>query len=239
MKLRLHDQFATSNGGTARHPFLGSAGDRVTAKRRCGRAAQAERRRQLSRVRSGGTLIEALVAALLSLFIGSALLMLIQSTMTARTTVQDGSASMRDTRDCLDALENNIRNAQMAGASGVFSTATINSITCYTNTAGTTTARYWLDTTTTPYSFKQTVAGVTTVLLTDVTSITFTYYVNNTTNYTSSSAWSTSTNANAPTVAEIPNLGAVAISVSVTSGGVSRTLTTLVRLRNSPNKPHI
>lgn len=238
MKLRLREQFAIGNGDT-RSSKRTRGGVYLALSRSSDRHPHLSATRRLSRMRRGSTLVEALVAALLSLFVGSALLMLIQSTMTARTTVQDGSASMRDTRDCLDALENNIRNAQMAGALGVFSTATINSITCYTNTAGTTTSRFWLDTTTTPYSFKQTVSGVTTLLLTDVQSIAFTYYVNSSTNYTSATTWATSTNANAPTAAEIPNLGAVAISVTVTSGGVSRTLTTLVRLRNSPNKPHI
>ena len=217
----------------------GGACVNVTASRRSERTAKLPRRRRTARLRSGRTLIEALIAALLSLFVGSALLMLIQSTMTARTTVLDGNAAMRDTRDCLDALENGIRNAQMVGTSGVFSAATGSSITCYTNQAGTTTTRYWLDTTTTPYAFKQTVAGVTTVLLTDVQSITFTYYVNSSTNYTSAGPWNTSASASAPTAAEIPNIGAVSISVSITNGGVSRTLTTLVRLRNSPAKPHI
>lgn len=166
--------------------------------------------------------------------------MLIQSTMTARVTVLDGGATSRDVRTTLDTLENNLRNAQMVPATGVFSAATASSITCYTNTAGTATARYWLDTSTTPYSFKKTVGVTTSVLLTDVQSITFTYYKSSSTNYTSpSNQWSTTTSASAPTVAEIPNIGAIGITVSVTSGGVSRTLTTFVRLRNSPAKPHI
>jgi hypothetical protein len=190
--------------------------------------------------RRGRTLIEALIASLLSLFIGSALLMLVQSTMTARVSVLDGGAASRDLRTSLDTLENNLRNAQMVSGTGAFSAASASSITCYTNTTGTTTARYWLDTSTTPYSFKQTVGGTTTVLLTDVQSITFTYYVSSSSNYTSpSNQWSTTTSASTPTSSEISNIGAIGITVSVTSGGVSRTLTTVVRLRNSPSKPHI
>jgi hypothetical protein len=201
--------------------------------------------RRSRRWQSGRTLIEALIAALLALFIGSALLVLMQSTITARGTVLDENTSMRDARATLDMLADNLRNAQMVGVLGVFSTATSNSITCYTNTAGTTTSRYWLDTTTTPYSFKQTVAGVTTVLLTDVQSVQFTYYVDpSATDYTSSTLFGTSTNPNAPTVAEIPNIGAIGITVTVSSvtgssAGVQRTVTTMVRLRNSPAKTHI
>ena len=205
-----------------------------TRKRNDGRAY-----RRSTRWQSGRTLLEALIAALLSLFIGSALLVLMQSTMTARGTILDENASMRDMRSTLDTLADNLRNAQVSGT-GVLSAAASNSITCYTNTAGTTTSRYWLDTSTTPYAFKQTVTGVTAVLLTDVQSVQFTYYTDTSANYTSPSAqWGTSTNANAPTAAEIPNIGAIGITVSVTNGGVSRTLTTVVRLRNSPAKTHI
>lgn len=204
-----------------------------------GTGAKLARSRRAGRLRSGRTLVETLIAALLSLFVGSALLMLVQSTMTARTSVQDGNASMRDLRDCLDVLQNNLRNAQMLSGTGVFSTATSSSITCYTNMTGTTTTRYWLDTTTTPYTFKQTVGGVTTTLLSDVQSITFTYYVDTSTNYTSATAFTTTANPNAPSAAEMPNLAAVDITVSVTSGGVTRSLTTRVRLRNSPEKTHV
>lgn len=192
-----------------------------------------------SRLRGGRTLLEAIIAALLSLFVGTALLMLVQSTITARSTVLDENAAMRDTRRTLDTLENNLRNAQMNGGQA-FSAASSNSVTCYTAMTGAATARYWLDTTVTPNAFKQTVGGVTTTLLTDVQSIQFTYYVGSSANFTGTSAqWSTTTNANAPTNAELPNIGAIGITASVTNGGVSRTLTTLVRLRNSPSKPHI
>ena len=197
-------------------------------------------RRRFLRLRRAATLIEALIAALLSLFVGTALLMLIQSTMTAKSSVTNEGATMRDVRRSLDTLANNLRNAQMVSGTGVFSAASANSITCYTNTAGTATARYWLDPSTTPPGFKQNVGGVTTVLLTDVQSIQFTYYLDSGTNYTSPGAsWSTTSNPNAPTAGEIPNIGAVGITVTVNSGGISRTLTTIIRLRNSPSKPHI
>lgn len=192
------------------------------------------------RMRRAGTLVEMLVAMLLSLFVGTTLLMLVQSTMSARTSVQDGNGAIRDTRDALDAVENALRNAQMVTGQGVLSAASSNSITCYTNTAGTTTTRYWLDTSVTPNVFKKTVAGVTTSVLSDVTALTFTYYVSSGTNFTSvSSLWTTTTSATSPTATERANLGAVAITVTVTSGGVSRTLTTFVRLRNSPTKTHV
>ncbi len=192
-----------------------------------------------TRARAGRTLLEALIATMLALFLGSALIMLVQSTITARSVVLDGNASMRDTRRSLDTLESGLRNAQM-NAGQVFTAASSSSITCSTAMSGNATARYWLDTTTTPYSFKQTVGGVTTVLLTDVQSLALTYYVGTGANFTAPSGqWATTTNANAPTAAELPNIGAVGITASITSGGVSHTLTTLVRLRNSPAKTHI
>jgi len=230
MKTRIYDWIAVS--------FRGRTGEKVTAKCPDRFTSIAPRRRTAS-LRRGATLVETLIASLLSLFVGSALLMLIQSTMVARTTVLDGNASMRDTRDCLDALANNIRNAQFYGSTGVFSAATANSVTMYTKSDGTTSARYWLDTTTTPYSFKSTIGGTTTVLLTDVRSVTFTYYLNASTNFTSATTWSAAASPSAPTAAEIPNIGSVTMTVTITNGGVSRTLTTRIRLRNSPAKPHI
>jgi hypothetical protein len=208
-----------------------------TRERNDGRSYRRSRRWQ-----SGRTLLEALIAAILALFIGSALLTLMLSTMTARGTILDENAAMRDTRDTLDTLADNLRNAQVSGT-GVLSAAAPNSITCYTATG---TAQYWLDTNTTPYSFKQTIAGVSTVLLTDVQSVQFTYYLDTSANFTSPTAqWGTSASPGAPTAAEIPNIGAIGITVTVSSTtgsttGVSRTLTTMVRLRNSPPaKPHI
>jgi hypothetical protein len=68
----------------------------------------------------------------------------------------------------------------------------------------------------------------------------FTYYVDSSVNYTSpTSQWGTTANPNAPTATEIPNIGAVLITVTSNNGGVARTLTTFVRLRNSPAKTHI
>ena len=87
---------------------------------------------------------------------------------------------------------------------------------------------------------KKTDASGTTVLLTDVQSLQFTYYVSSSANFTSTTAqWTTTTNANAPTAAEIPNIGAIGINVTINSNGYTRTLSTIVRLRNSPAKPHI
>ncbi|HLJ54552.1 MAG TPA: hypothetical protein VKT77_05885 [Chthonomonadaceae bacterium] len=200
----------------------------------------ARSRSRAARRRGGRTLVEMLMATLISLFLGTALLMLIQSTMTARTSVTDGNAATRDVRQCMNTIGNNIRNAQMYSTNGVFSTASTSSVTCYTNTTGTTTARYWLDSTVTPKAFKQTVGGVTTTLLTDVTSVSFTYYVDpSSTNFTSPSTWSTTADSHNPTAAEIPTIGAVGITVTVTNGTVTRSLTSLVRLRNSPTRTHI
>ena len=124
--------------------------------------------------------------------------------------------ALRDTRRCLDALANGLINAQLVTGQGVFSAATTNSITCYTTTTGTTTVRYWLDTSTSPGTLKQTDSSGTKTLLTDVQSLQFTYYVSSSANFTSTSAqWTTTSNANAPTAAEIPNIGGIGINASI------------------------
>ena len=64
-----------------------------------------------SRGKRGTTLIETLIASLLSLVVGGALMMMVSTTYTSRSTVMGENAAFRDTRLCLDTLSNGLINA--------------------------------------------------------------------------------------------------------------------------------
>jgi hypothetical protein len=187
--------------------------------------------------------METLIASLLSLLMGAALLVLVQGTYSSRSVITGENNVNAGAREVMDLLADHIRNAQLYNNGSnyvVFSAASSNSLTCYTNTTGDT-IRYWLDTSASPYVLKQTqtVGGVatTTTILSGVQSLTYTYYVDNGTNYTAAtSSWATTTIPSNPLSTEIPNVSAVSITATVTVNGYSRQLSTFIRLRNSPNK---
>ena len=192
--------------------------------------------------RRGISLLETLISALAALLIGAAILMLFQATIVSSQTSTGQTAAYADARRALNVLSDRIRNAQMVSGTGAFSAASTSSITCYTDSTGANTAQYWLDTSTTPGSLKQTIkigasSAVTTILHNNVQSLTFTYYVGNGSNFTSST-WAKTANPNAPTAAELPTLGAIQLDVNSNDSGRTRPIQTLIRLRNSPNKPH-
>ena len=191
--------------------------------------------------RRGALLIDILIALVLSLIVGAALATLINITYyVSRTLTGQNSADTR-ARNQVDTLADQLRNAQSMTSGSVkkvFSAAAASDLTCYLNSTGDT-QRFWLDTTTTPPTFKrsQTLSGVktTTVLLSSVSALQFTYYQQAQANYTAaSSAWSATASPHAPTAAELPNIGAVSISVTVTTNSYTNQISTFVRLRNSP-----
>ncbi|HLV78834.1 MAG TPA: hypothetical protein VKT32_01095, partial [Chthonomonadaceae bacterium] len=80
----------------------------------------------------------------------------------------------------------------------------------------------------------------TTTLLSGVTALQFTYYTDSGAGYSApSSSWATTTNPNAPTSSEMPNVGAILISATVNINGYSRQMTSFVRLRNNPYKTKV
>lgn len=192
-----------------------------------------------SSFRRGSTLIEIMLAGMAALMVGAALIILVQTSYSSQQiTVQENLAYVT-VRKTLDTLTDHLRNAQENPVSStycVFSAATSNSITLYTDTSQNT-ERYYIDTATSPYSLKrtQTVSGVatTTVILSGINSMTFTYYLPSGSTY-NAATWNTTANPNAPTSTELPNVAAVGVSVNVTVGSCTRTITTFVRLRNSP-----
>jgi type II secretory pathway component PulJ len=194
--------------------------------------------------RRGATLIEALVACLITGIIGSALVVLVQSTLASRFSLAGQNATYATVQKSLNILMDNLRTAQTIQIQtspalyAALSAASSSSVTCYTDSAGDT-LRLWLDTSTSPATLKETrtVSGVatTTQVLLGVQSLQFTYYVVAGSAYTAPSAsWTTTASSHAPTSAELPTIGAINIAVTVTLNGYTRQLSGFVRLRNSP-----
>ena len=185
--------------------------------------------------RRGMILIETLCALLMGLFTGAALLAVIQITISVRSTTMGPSESDTETRRQLDEMCDKLRSAQpITVGSGlqVFSATASSSVTIYTDTSGSTT-RFWLNTAVSPAALEQTtvVSGVstTTVLLSGVTALQFTYYEQPSTLYTAPSAtWTTTANPNAPVAAEMPKIGTVDVHITVSYNGYSRQLYSVV-----------
>ncbi len=194
--------------------------------------------------RHGAALIDILVAGLIMLFAGSALVMLVQSTLTSRDAIAGQNAAYATAQKSLDTLMDNLRAAQTKqiqtspAVYAALSAGSSSSVTCYTDSAGST-LRLWLDTSVSPAQLKETrtIGGVATTapVLSGVQSLQFTYYKVAGSAYTAPAAsWTTTSNPNAPTAAELPAIGAIRIAVTVNLNGFSRALTSFVRLRNSP-----
>jgi hypothetical protein len=186
-------------------------------------------------------LIETLCALLMGLLTGAALLSVIQITLSVRTTTMGPSESDTETRRQTDLMCDHIRNAQSNTVGSVqqaITAASATSVTFYSDTSGNTN-QFWLNTSVSPAALEQTsiVSGVTTttVLLSGVTALQFTYYEQPTTQYTAaSSTWTTTANPNAPVASELPNIGAITLHLTVSYDNYSRQLYSVVRLRNSP-----
>lgn len=197
--------------------------------------------------RRGTTLMETLIAGLLSVVVGGTLVTLVQSTLISRTTIAGENTAYAGARKCMDAMLDNLRSAQtyqIQTSPAVYSAlqaATASSITCYTSNTGDT-IQFWLDTSTNPATLKQTRttsagSGATTVtpLLTGVQSVQFTYYTVSGGTYNAAAAsWTPTANPSAPTASERPNIGAVSVTITVTINGFTRQLSSFVRMRNSP-----
>src|SRR5262249_45478860 len=113
------------------------------------------------RRRRGTSLIETLVAGLLSVVVGGTLVVLVQSTLISRTAVSGENTAYAGARKCMDTILDNVRSAQtyqIQASPAVYSAlqaASASSLTCYTNNTGDT-LKFWLDATTSPATLKQT-----------------------------------------------------------------------------------
>lgn len=196
-----------------------------------------------NRRRRGILVIELLIAGFLALLVGSATLMLVQSTYNSRSVLSGQNLTYAGSRQVMDTLADKLRNAQqyqVGGSYRVLSAASGSDITICSDTSGGTT-RFWQDTTVSPAALKMTVTSggtaTTSTLLSGVTSLQFTYYMSSGANYaTPSGNWTTTANPNAPTDGEKPAVGAIYVTATVGIGGYSRSIASFVRLRNSPYK---
>ena len=189
----------------------------------------------------GGTLIELLVGCLIALLTGGALVSLQQSSYVANATVLGQNYANASSRRPLDVLGDTLRNAQAVGAGQgqVITSAAASDVTC--NTANGT-SRIWLDTGAHALRRQKTDLNASAtpappeVLVSNVQSLQITYYMPAGSTYNDSVAnWTTTVDPNAPSAAELPNVGAVNIIVTISADGETRTLQNFIRMRNSPN----
>lgn len=199
---------------------------------RVGRVVKREIRPYGLRKLHGYTVIETLMTCLCLGVIGTMIMGFMQINITSiQETMQQNQADFQARRP-LDNLVDCIRKAQPYGSGGAsLSAATAQSITIYTDMVGDT-AQYWFNTTTDPGGLESTISGTSLVLSNSIKSLQFTYYIP--TGYTPSvgSCWKTTTNPNAPTAAELPQVTAVNITITYVIDQTTRTYTSPVRLAN-------
>jgi len=196
---------------------------------------------RLRRKRSGAILIEYLVAAMASILIGIALLALIQTTYSSQTIVMGQNMTFVTARQAVDVLADHIRNAQSYQTSttptyAAVSSGSLTSITLYTDSTSGATETYTYDST--HKQLTRTVSSTTTVVLTGLDDLQFTYHTANGTNYTSSGPFNlVSGSGHTPQSTDYPNLVQVDINAEVTINGATKRILSSVRLRNSPYRP--
>ena len=183
-------------------------------------------------------ILELLVASLVALLIGAALLMQMQASYSARNVIQGENSASAGSRHSLDALCDSIRNAQsyqIQATPALYSSLQAGSetgVTCYTDTLGGTT-RYWLDTDANPPALKKTTGNTTTVLVSGLSALSFTYYTSPV--YTAAAvSWNATVLPHSPSAVELPLVGAIGITTTTSIDGNSRQISSFVRLRNSP-----
>lgn len=196
----------------------------------------------MRRTRAGVTLIELLVSVLMTLVISGALFSVFTNTFATRDVVVGQGNAETSARTPIDNLADHLRDAQQYWTTGsntptqvtqssVIAAATTNSISYYKSNSVSDTVTYWLDGT----NLKRTADGTTSIVMSGVNSLSFTYWKSDG-NYNDSSATPIVGN---PATADLPLLNQIKIQASVNIDGYSRELASLVRLRNSPYKLHL
>jgi len=192
--------------------------------------------------RSGFTLIELVVALLVSTFVMSALLTTMVDTARNDRAVQGMSDAEKGAREQLDTLVDHVRNAQQFKLDSdvsqpyrVIAAGAGDSLTYYTDMAGGS-VRYYLANR--ELRRDATLIGEgETVVFTDVDSLEFAYYKVDSLDYYSGVVLCD--DPHAPTASEIPDLARVDISVTTSVDGQPRNLFSQIRLRNSPRKERL
>jgi prepilin-type N-terminal cleavage/methylation domain-containing protein len=189
------------------------------------------------RLRRAVTLIELLVALLVLSVLSPAIYFAYTMSISMHDTVIGQNNSLAETRKGIDLMADHLRNAQLNTntSSGVsysaLDSAAINDITYYAAT-GTSVVPTQIRIRLNNGQIEHVDGGTTTVLATDIQSLTLTYYKLTTYN----GNWVLTTNANAPTTAELPYVAGIEIKVQVAMDGYTSEYKSVVRLRNSPRK---
>jgi len=188
--------------------------------------------------RRGFTLLQALLSIM---FTGFVLAIVYQNLVTlwvGMSTAANMAQSEANNRSAVDTMADHVRNATVATSTGaVLSAATSNSFTYYTSAAGAT-VQYSLS----GGNLVRTPSGGSAVTVAyGITTLTITYYLAGASTTGSTFAYetgplSTMTTTTAPTSPQLPSVAAMTSVASSTMKGVPTTMTTTVRLRNSPVK---
>lgn len=202
------------------------------------------RRLRRANASAGAVMLEMLVVGLALALVATGLITVFRTSYTWETVLVQQSGANADARKVLDQFAEHVRGAQKIkvgnNPSTAVTAATSNSITFYSD-SNASTAMYWMDSTTSPATLKVTKITapgpsipVTIVLATGIQSLALTYYKLPSGHSGPANQWVTTTNPSVPTAAEYPLIGAVSITVTFGSGSTTRTMTSFVRLRNSP-----
>jgi len=186
----------------------------------------------------GLTTVELLAAAAIAAVLAAGLMQLFISANNANTRAVGRPPVDNDAIQVTNLIAKAMRNAQICTAtSGCqtnsgFSQATLTSATTYTNASGAT-ARYWLD----AGAIKKTEGGVTTILVPSGASLAYGYCLSPVGAYNTAADPGTLPFYGAITVnSDLNKIIAVKITVRVLRGGVESAYSTIVRVRNSPNR---
>lgn len=150
----------------------------------------------------------------------------------------DNNLASSQTRQSLDAVADHLRNAD---ACTVSASGTVDSVLDLTNTNATSVTYYGNGTCTkvryflTNGTLSRTDNNVTTIIVRNVTALTFKYYKATTYN----AAWTLTTSPSAPTAAELPFVCGIQMDITTNSNNVTNRIQTTVRLRNAPKKTNL
>lgn len=187
------------------------------------------------RQRAGFTFSEVLITMLITMSVLTVVYRQLVALYDGEMTASNEAQGTADNRMAIDTMADHLRNAVLntSTTTGVndsaLSAASASSFTYYTSATSGATVTYALSGT----NLTRTASGGSAVTEAyNLSSLTFTYYKQS----TYDNDWTTTTNANAPTAAELPSVCAVLIDASTLESGVTAHMTTVVRLRNSPLK---
>jgi len=184
------------------------------------------------------TLLEMLLITLIGALIAAMIFQQMTTLLAGQSMDMDTNLASTQTRQSLDAVADHLRNAD---ACSVSASGTVDSVLDLTNTNATS-VTYYGDTTCTKVRYfltsgtlSRTDNNVTTIIVRNVTSLTFKYYKAATYN----AAWSLTTDPSAPTATELPSVCGILMDITTSSNGVSNRIQTTVRLRNAPKKTNL